>query len=222
MRAFVVQVLRRELLLALRRPSDMLGSLAFFVIVCSLFPLGLGPEPELLRRIGPGVLWVAALLALLLSLPRLYASDHADGTLEQLLLAPHGGAVLAFAKTLAHWLISGVPLLLASPLLALQYGLDGEAIALLALSLALGTPALSQLGSIAAALTLGARGAGVLLAVLVLPLYIPVLIFGTDAVLAQQSGQSAEPQLLLLAALSFAGTAAAPWLGGAALALALE
>ena len=168
--------IHRDLLLAMRRPADVLTAVAFFVIVVTLFPLGVGPEPQLLRTIAPGVIWVAALLASMLSLPRMFGSDHADGTLEQMLLgaAPLGGIVIA--KVVAHWLVSGLPLVLLSPVLALQYNVDNVSLATLPLTLLFGTPVLGFIGAIGAALTLGLRSAGVLLSLLVLPLYVP----GTD------------------------------------------
>lgn len=180
--------LRRDLLVTARHRADAVTGLVFFVVVASLFPLGVGSDTRLLREIGPGVVWVAALLASLLSLPRLFVADHADGTLEQLLLRPHPLALLALAKVGGHWLTTGLPLVLVSPLLGLQYGLSGEAIGVLVLSLLVGTPMLSLLGAVAAALSLGLRGAGVLTALIVLPLNAPLLIFGSGVVQAQMSG----------------------------------
>ncbi|MCV2361280.1 heme exporter protein CcmB [Paucibacter sp. TC2R-5] len=218
-------LLRRELLLAWRRPAELLGGLFFFVMVASLFPLAVGAQPELLRQIAPGVLWVAALLASLIALPRLFAADWADGTLEQLLLTPQPTVLLVLAKGLAHWLLAGLPLLLLVPLLSLQFDLASDVSGVLWLSLLLGTPVLSQIGAIGAALSLGARGGpggGVLLALLVLPLYIPALIFGAGAPAAVQAGLSAEPHLYLLAALFLTVTALSPWATAAALRIALE
>ncbi len=212
----------RDLRLALRRRSDIVSLLFFFVIVVSLFPLGVGPEPELLRKLAPGVLWVAALLATMLSLPRLFADDLRDGTLEQLALAPFPLALLVLGKVIAHWLYSGLPLALLAPLLGLQFDLSGDALAVLCLSLFVGTPALSGIGAIGAALTLGVRGGGVLLSLLVLPLYIPVLIFGAGAVDAVAGGLGAQAHLSLLAALALAGVFFAPWATAAALRIALE
>src|SRR6185436_20271934 len=168
----------RDLLLAVRRKSDVATALLFFVIVASLFPLGIGAEPNQLRSIAPGVIWVAALLSSMLSLARLFAGDHADGTLEQMLLGAAPLGVIVAAKAAAHWLVSGLPLVLIAPLIALQYDVAAPLYGVLALSLLLGTPVLSLIGSIGAALTLGLRGAGVLLSLLVLPLYVPVLILG--------------------------------------------
>jgi heme exporter protein B len=212
----------RDLLLAMRRPADVLTALAFFIIVVSLFPLGVGPEPALLRTIAPGVIWVAALLASMLSLPRMFASDHVDGTLEQMLVsgAPLGAIVLG--KTVAHWIVSGVPLVLISPVLAIQYDLALESLVVLALTLLIGTPVLSFIGSIGAALTLGLRGAGVLLSLLVLPLYVPVLILGTGAVDIAGAGMSAQAHFLLIGALLVVAAAFAPWAAAAALRISSE
>lgn len=212
---------RRELLLAWRQGGEIGLSLGFFVLAVVLFPLGVGPEAEILRRIGAGIIWVAALLAAVLSLDRLFAADHADGALDQLALSamPLEGAVLA--KCAAHWVTTGLPLTLVSPLLALFVDLDAAAIPVLMLGLLLGTPVLSLLGAIAAALTLGARRPGVLSSLLVLPLYLPVLIFGTGAVDAG-SATGARPHLLLLGALTLAALPLAPLATAAALRQALD
>lgn len=215
-------MIHRDLRLAMRRRADIVSALFFFIIVVSLFPLGVGPEPELLRKLAPGVLWVAALLSTMLSLPRLFADDHRDGTLEQLALAPQPLALIVLGKVLAHWLVSGLPLALLAPLLGLQFNLSGDALWMLSLSLLIGTPALSGIGAIGAALTLGVRGSGVLVSLLVLPLYIPVLIFGAGAVDATLSGTGAQAHLSLLAALALAGVFFSPWPSAAALRLALE
>ena len=215
-------VIGRDLLLALRRRSDVATALLFFVIVTSLFPLGIGAEPNLLRAIAPGVIWVAALLSSLLSLGRLFAADHADGTLEQMLLGAAPLGVVAAAKALAHWLVSGLPLVAIAPVIALQYDLQPALYGVLALSLALGTPVLSLIGAIGAALTLGLRGGGVLLALLVLPLYVPVLIVGAGAVEMSAAGLGAGGQLLLLAAGLVLAAAFAPWAIAAALRISSE
>ncbi|HEX5785535.1 MAG TPA: heme exporter protein CcmB [Burkholderiaceae bacterium] len=215
-------VLRRDVLLAWRRRADVLTTLFFFLMVASLFPLGVGPERELLRTMAPGVLWVSALLAAMLSLGRLFALDHADGTLEQLLLSPEPLTLLVAAKVLAHWLTTGLPLVLLAPVLALQFDVPASGIAVLVASLALGTPVLSLLGAIGAALTLGLRGGGVLVALLVLPLYIPVLIFGAGAVGAQASGLGATAHLQLLGGLLAASTALCPLAAAVALRLTLD
>jgi len=215
-------VVRRDLLLALRRRSDVATTLLFFVIVASLFPLGVGPEPAILRTLAPGVLWVAALLACMLSLTRLFAADYADGTLEQMLLAPQSLTLLVLGKVFAHWLVSGLPVVLLAPVLGLQYAMPNESLRVLGLSLLLGTPALSLVGAIGAALTLGVRGSGLLVALLVLPLYVPVLIFGAGAVAASQAGLSAEAYLSLLGACSLLALALAPWAAAVALRIAVE
>lgn len=218
----LLAVIRRDLLLAMRRKTEVLTALLFFVIVASLFPLGIGPEPDLLRKIAPGVLWVAALLATMLGLQRMFAADHADGTLEQMLLSPTPLALLVGGKNVAHWLVCGLPLVLLAPLLGLQFDLDAGGLAVLTLGLLLGTPVLSLVGSIGAALTLGVRGGGVLLSLLVLPLYVPALIFGAGAVQAHVSGMGAGGHLSLLAALLVLALFFAPWATTAALRIALE
>lgn len=217
-----VTVLRRDLLLALRRRSDVATTLFFFLIVSSLFPLGIGPEPAVLSSIAPGVLWVAALLAGMLSLTRLFATDFADGSLEQMLLAPQPLALQVTAKILAHWIVCGLPVVLLAPIIGLQYALSGDALLVLVLALLLGTPALSLIGAIGAALTLGVRGSGLLIALLVLPLYIPVLIFGAGAVAASQHGMSAQAHLSLLAACSLLSLVLAPMATAAALRISVE
>jgi heme exporter protein B len=215
-------LLRREMLLAWRQGGEIGLALGFFVLAVVLFPLGVGPEAEILRRIGGGIIWVAALLAAVLSLDRLFAADHADGGLDLLALSamPLEGVVLV--KCAAHWLTAGLPLVVLSPFLALLLELDPAAMPILALGLLLGTPALSLLGAIAAALTLGARRPGVLSSLIVLPLYLPVLIFGAGAVEAGAAGGSARAHLLLLAALSLAAVPLAPIAAAAALRQALD
>ena len=215
-------VIGRDLRLAMRRQSDIVAVLFFFIIVVSLFPLGVGPEADQLRRLAPGVLWVAALLATMLSLPRLFADDHRDGTLEQLALAPQPLGLIVFGKVIAHWLVAGLPLVLLAPVLGIQFDLANDALAVLTLSLLIGTPALSGIGAIGAALTLGVRGGGVLLSLLVLPLYVPVLIFGAGAIDATVSGLGPQAHLSLLGALALGGVFFAPWPTAAALRIALE
>ncbi len=215
-------LLRRDVRLAFRRKSDWLGGVFFFVMVAALFPLAIGPEPALLRAIGPGVLWVAALLAGMLSLGRLFESDHQDGSLEQMALSAAPLSWLVSARVVAHWFISGLPLVLLSPLLGLQFALDSQALGMLALTLLIGTPVLSLLGAIGAALTLGVRGGGVLQFLLLLPLYVPVLVFGTGAVDAQMRGLGAGAHVSVLLALLLGSAAFSPWACTAALRLALE
>jgi len=215
-------VVWRELLVALRRRSDVATALLFFVIVASLFPLGIGAEPNKLRAIAPGVIWVSALLSSMLSLGRLFAADHADGTLEQMVLGAAPLGVTAAAKALAHWLVSGFPMVIIAPLLALQYDLEPSLYGILALSLLLGTPVLSLIGGIGAALTLGVRGGGVLLALLVLPLYVPVLVMGAGAVEMASAGLGGLGQLLILGAMLIVAAAFAPWATAAALRISSE
>ena len=214
--------LRRDLLLAARRRSEVVTALFFFIVVVTLFPLGIGPEPALLRRVAPGVIWVAALLATLLGLPRLFAADHADGTLEQMALSPQPFALLVAGKIAAHWLLCGLPLVLLAPLIGVQFDLDAATLQVMMLALLIGTPVLSLIGAVGAALTLGVRGGGALLALLVLPLYIPTLIFGAGAVEAQAAGLGAAPQLSILGALLVLTVFFAPWAATAALRIALE
>src|SRR3989475_5457323 len=214
-------VVRRDLLLAMRHRSDVAMSVFFVVIVASLFPLGVGPEPTVLRMIGPGVLWVTALLACLLSLGRLFTADYLDGVLEQMLLIPQPLVVLVVGKVFAHWVISGLPVVLLSPLLGLQFGLGGDSLGVLTLSLLLGTPTLSMIGAIGAALTLGLRGSGFLVALLVLPLFVPVLIFGAGAVTSSLAGIGSEANLSLLGACFLLSLAFAPWATAVALRIAL-
>ena len=215
-------VIGRDLLLAMRRRADVANALLFFVIVASLFPLGVGPEPDLLRTIAPGVIWVAALLASMLALGRMFAADYADGALEQMLLSAAPLSVIVAGKAVAHWLVSGLPLMVLAPLLAIQFDLPAAALLVLMASLALGTPALTLIGAIGAALTIGVRGSGVLTSLLVLPLYVPVLILGTSAVDAAAGGVTVQAHLLLLAAFLVFAAAFAPWATAAALRISLD
>jgi heme exporter protein B len=220
--ATMASLAARDVRLAWRRKADTLGAAVFFVIVASLFPLGVGPEPQLLLRMGAGIVWVAALLASMLSMPRLFADDAADGTLEQLLLSATPLPLLVLAKVAAHWLVSGLLLVVVAPLLAVQYGLPAEQIGMLVLSLLLGTPVLSLVGAVGAALTVGVRGAAVLLALLVLPLVTPVLIFGAGAVEAVGAGLSPAPHLSLLAAMLALALFGAPWAAAVALRISAD
>jgi len=215
-------ILGRDLRLALRRGTDALTTLFFFLIVVSLFPLGVSSEAALLRQLGPGVIWVAALLAAMLALERLFAADREDGTLEQLLLASQPLTVLVLAKVVAHWLLTGLPLVVIAPWVALQYRLPDVAAAAMALALLLGTPTLSLIGAIGAALTLGVRGGGILLSLLILPLYIPVLVYGAGAVgVATIAWADTLPYFELLGALLLAALILAPLAAAAALRIAL-
>ncbi len=218
----MLAIIRRDLLMVMRRKSEVLTALFFFVIVSSLFPLGIGPEPHLLRKIAPGVLWVGALLATMLGLQRMFAADHADGTLEQMAISPTPLVLLVTGKIVAHWLVSGLPLVLIAPVLGIEFDLDADALGVLMLALLLGTPLLSLIGSIGAALTLGVRGGGVLLSLLVLPLYVPALIFGAGAVESHIAGLGAGGHLSLLAAILLMAAFFAPWAATAALRIALE
>jgi heme exporter protein B len=215
-------VLRRDLVLAYRRRSDVLTTLFFFVIVVSLFPLGVGPEPNLLRVMAPGILWVAALLASMLSLGRMFSMDYLDGTLEQMLLSAEPLGMIVLGKIAAHWLVSGLPLVLIAPVLGLQFDLPQGQLAVLVLSLLIGTPILSLIGSIGAALTLGLRGGGVLVSLLVLPLYIPVLIFGAGSVGAEAAGLGAQSHVLLLGAGLVLAAVLAPLATAAGLRISME
>lgn len=215
-------LLRRDLLLAWRTRSEMAQPLIFFVMVASLFPLGIGADLKLLARVAPGVVWVCGVLATLLSLPRIFAQDAADGTLEQLALSPYPLAALAGGKLLAHWLMTGVPLSLIAPFIALQYGLDGATTRVLVFSLLIGTPMLSMIGIIAGALTVGARGQSLLIGLLVLPLYVPVIIFGAGAVEAFASGVDHSANLALLGAGTLVGMVLTPFVVAAAIRIALD
>jgi len=222
MRALFAALFMRDLRLALRRPSEALLPIGFFVVAVALFPLGIGPEPQTLRTIAPGLMWVCALLATMLSVSQLYAADHADGTLDQLMISGQGALVVATARSAAHWVLTGLPLVIAAPLFGLMFDLAPASIAMLGFTLLLGTPILSLLGSVGAALTLGLRGAGVLVILIVLPLTVPALIFGTGAVAAVEGGQSAAAHCSLLGALLIFTVLTAPLASAAALRLAVE
>jgi heme exporter protein B len=212
----------RDLRLTLRHPGETLLVIAFFILVASLFPLGVGAEPQLLQRIGTGVIWVCALLAAFLSLPSLFAGDYADGTLEQMVLSPHPVSAWACGKVAAHWVASGLPLTVLSPLLGLQYGLAPDTLGVLALALLVGTPVLSLLGAACAALTLGARGGGMLLALIALPLFVPILVFGAGAAEAQAAGLDPTPHLSILAAGLLVALVGVPAAVALAIRIALE
>jgi heme exporter protein B len=220
--AAFIGLFRRDLRLALRQGGDTGLVLGFFILAVVLFPLGVGPEPAVLQRIGAGIVWVAALLAALLSLDRLFQSDYQDGGLEMLALSSLSLELAVLAKCAAHWVATGLPLALTSPFLALLVDLEPDVIPVLTLGLLLGTPALSLIGSVAAALTLGARRQGVLLSLLVLPLYVPPLVFGAGAVEASVAGTGGRAHLLILAALTLAALPLCPWASAAALRQALE
>ncbi len=215
-------LIARELRLAFRQGMDSMMAVVFFVIAVVLFPLGVGPEANLLARMASGVIWVAALLAAMLSMERLFQADHEDGSLELLILEPVALELVVVAKVVAHWLTTGLPLLVVSPLLAVFMNLEAAGFAALLLALALGTPTLSLIGAIGASLILGARRGGVLLALLVLPLFIPVLIFGVGAVDAALQGISARGPYLILGGLLLGALALTPWAAAAALRQAAE
>ena len=215
-------MIRRDLVLAMRRRADVLTTLIFFVMVVSLFPLGVGPELDMLRKMAPGVVWVAALLASMLSLGRLFSADYLDGTLEQILLAPQSLSLLVLGKILAHWMVSGLPLVLMAPVLGLQFDMSAQALWVLMAALLLGTPILSMIGAVGAALTLGLRGGGVLVSLLVLPLCIPVLIFGAGAVEAVSTGMSVVSHLSLLGAMLLLALVFTPWVTAQALRISME
>lgn len=215
-------LIARDLRLAWRRRIDALLPVAFFVVAASLFPIGVGPEAQVLARIAAGVVWVCALFAAMLSLGSMYASDHADGSLEQMLLSHEPAWAIALAKALAHWLVTGLPLVAVAPVLCLLFGLAPAALAMVTLTLLLGTPILSLLGGLGAALTLGLRSGAVLLILLILPLCIPALIFGTGAVTAVDAGLPVRGHLSLLGALLIFSTLGAPLATAAALRIATE
>ncbi|MGR5066220.1 heme exporter protein CcmB [Photobacterium sp. DNB22_13_2] len=218
----IYHVIRRELLIAFRRQAEIFNPLWFFIIVITLFPLGVGPEPNLLARIAPGIVWVAALLAALLSMERLFRDDFVDGSLEQMLLMPTPLSILAFAKMLAHWMLTGLPLILISPLLAILLSLEWETWKAVVLTLLIGTPTLSFLGAIGVALTVGLRKGGVLLSLLILPLYIPVLIFATSAIDAASLGVPYNGQLALMGAMLVASATLSPFAVAASLRISVQ
>ena len=217
-----LEIIRRDLRLALRQGSDSVMVVTFFVLTVVLFPFGIGPEVNILERVSAGVLMVTALLASMLSLDRLFQADYEDGSLELLVLTPAPLGVVVAAKVTAHWLTTGLPLLVAAPVLAVLLHMNADGFGTLVLAMALGTPTLSLVGAVGAALVLGARRGGVLLSLLILPLYIPVLIFGVGAIDASVTGLSARPLLLILAGILAAALPLAPWAASAALTQALE
>jgi heme exporter protein B len=218
----ITLLVRRDLILAMRHRAEMINPLLFFILVTSLFPLGIGANPNLLQAVGPGVIWVAALLAALLSLDGVFRSDFEDGTLEQYLLSSHPVSLLVLGKVLAHWLITGLPLLLISPLLGVFLGLPAEGIRILFITLLLGTPVLSLIGAVGVALTVGLRKGGMILSLLVLPLYIPLLIFASSAVDTAAAGLSVTAHLSLIAALLVLALSLSPFATAAALRVSLS
>jgi heme exporter protein B len=218
----LLAMIRRDLLLVMRRKSEVLTALFFFVVVTSLFPLGVGADASLLRKIAPGVIWVAALLATLLGLNRMFATDYVDGALEQIVLSPQPLVLLIAGKIIAHWIVCGLPLVILAPIIGIQFGLDSSSLYVLMGTLLLGTPVLSLLGSIGAALTLGVRGGSVLMSLLILPLYTPVLIFGAGAVYANSVGLNISGHFSLLGALLILALAFVPWVSAVAVKIAIE
>lgn len=217
-----ISLLRKELLLALRQKTDMVTVLFFFLIVSSLFPFAVGPELNTLKIIGPGVIWVGALLCSLLALHRVFETDFNDGSLEHLVLSGEPLTLLVVAKIIAHWLITGLPVVIVAPLIGLQFGLSAGSLSLLLGTLLLGTPVLSLIGSIGAALTLGVRGGAALTSILILPFYVPILIFGAGAVVADLQGLSIEGHLSILIAMLCLSVALAPLAIASAIKIALE
>lgn len=219
----LVTVAQRDLLLALRRRTDIMTTLFFFIIVVSLFPLGIGAEKNMLLKIAPGVVWIAALLASMLALERLFDNDYQDGSLEQMLLSPQPLTLIVYGKVFSHWLLTGLPIVLIAPLVGLQYSLPGESIQVMMYALLLGTPVLSLIGAIGAALTLGLRGGGILLSLLVLPLYIPVLVYGSGMISATMiQGAPLQAYFMLLSAFLLLALILAPWATAAALRISIE
>ena len=215
-------IIRRDLILAMRRRSEVVNPLLFFILVITLFPLGIGAQPNLLKAIAPGIIWVSALLAAMLSLDSLFRSDFEDGSLEQLLLSPHPASLLVLAKVVAHWLVTGLPLLIVTPVLGIFLGLPDRALGILLLTLLVGTPVLSLIGAIGVALTVGLRRGGMILSLLVLPLYVPVLIFASNAVEMAGSGLPADAQINILLSLFFLALVLAPWPTAAALKMSIN
>ncbi len=215
-------VIRRDLILAFRRRAEIANPIFFFILVVTLFPLGVGAKPQLLQNMAPGVIWVSALLAVMLSLDGLFRSDFDDGSLEQMLLSPHPLTVLVFAKIIAHWFLTGFPLLLVAPLLAVFLGLPEQAMGTLLITLVLATPVLSLIGSIGVSLTVGLRRGGMILSLLVLPLYVPVLIFASNAVEMAANGLPVDAQINILLAIFFMSAVLAPLPAAAALKMSVN
>ncbi len=214
-------VIRRDLILAFRRRAEIANPVFFFILVVTLFPLGVGANPKLLQAIAPGIIWVSALLAVMLSLDSLFRSDFDDGSLEQMLLSSHPLTVLVFAKIVAHWLVTGLPLLMVAPLLAIFLGLPEQALGTLLITLVLATPVLSLIGSIGVSLTIGLRRGGMILSLLVLPLYVPVLIFASNAVEMAGNGLAVDPQINILIAIFFMSVVLAPLPAAAAIKMSI-
>ncbi len=215
-------VIRRDLILAFRRRAEVANPVFFFILVVTLFPLGIGAQPRLLQAMAPGIIWVSALLAVMLSLDSLFRSDFDDGSLEQMLLSSHPLTILVFAKIIAHWMVTGLPLLLVAPLLAVFLGLPEQALGTLLITLVLATPVLSLIGSIGVSLTVGLRRGGMILSLLVLPLYVPVLIFASNAVEMAGNGLEVDAQINILIAIFFMSVVLAPLPAAAALKMSIS
>lgn len=215
-------IIRRDLLLALRRRSEVANPVLFFILVITLFPLGIGAQPKLLQAIAPGVIWVSALLATMLSLDSLFRSDFDDGSLEQIMLSPYPASILVLGKICAHWLVTGLPLILVAPLLAVFLGMPNQCLGTLLLTLLLGTPVLSLIGAVGVALTVGLRRGGMILSLLVLPLYVPVLIFASNAVEMASSGLPVNAQVNILISMLLLALVLAPWPTAAALKMSIN
>ena len=215
-------IVRRDLVLAMRRRSEIANPVLFFILVITLFPLGIGAQPKLLQAIAPGIIWVSALLATMLSLDSLFRSDFDDGSLEQILLSPYPTSILVLGKITAHWLTTGLPLLIVAPLLAVFLGMPNQALSVLLLTLLLGTPVLSLIGAVGVALTVGLRRGGMILSLLVLPLYVPVLIFASNAVEIASSGLPVTAQINILISMLLMALVLAPWPTAAALKMSIN
>lgn len=215
-------IVRRDLVLALRRRSEVANPIFFFILVITLFPLGIGAKPNILQAIAPGIIWVSALLATMLSLDSLFRSDFDDGSLEQIILSPQPTSILVLAKVTAHWLVTGLPLLIVAPLLAVFLGMPNQALPVLLITLLLGTPILSLIGAIGVALTIGLRRGGMILSLLVLPLYVPVLIFASNAVEIASSGLAVNAQINILISMLVMAVVLAPWPTAAALKMSMS
>ncbi|MBM4207297.1 MAG: heme exporter protein CcmB [Gammaproteobacteria bacterium] len=215
-------IVRRDLVLAMRRRSEIANPVLFFILVITLFPLGIGAQPKLLQAIAPGIIWVSALLATMLSLDSLFRSDFDDGSLEQILLSPYPTSVLVLGKITAHWLTTGLPLILIAPLLAIFLGLPNQSLSILLLTLLLGTPVLSLIGAVGVALTVGLRRGGMILSLLVLPLYVPVLIFAGNAVALASGGLPVTAQISILTSMLLLALVLAPWPTAAALKMSMN
>jgi heme exporter protein B len=215
-------IIRRDLVLAMRRRSEIANPVLFFILVITLFPLGIGAQPKLLQAIAPGIIWVSALLATMLSLDSLFRSDFDDGSLEQILLSPHPTSILVLGKISAHWLTTGLPLLVVAPLLAVFLGMPNQSLSILLITLLLGTPILSLIGAVGVALTVGLRRGGMILSLLVLPLYVPVLIFASNAVEMAGSGLPVNAQVNILISMLLLALVMAPWPTAAALKMSIN